>query len=188
MTIRSWMKKVYKYCYQRRRTRWNFKRCWYRPIRQRALVFTVMWFEAHAQKKHSCSRSTWWPTWQTGLSWLSEELQAYCGHEKCRQTIPIDRWLKCTAKMWCPGNWCHKFASGRDMWRMTIEVDDKVYTTRFEELIQTNRHVTWWRMAPCLGLSYGTLQVVVGDVLQHRKDTHVSCLEETIVSTLFHRR
>jgi hypothetical protein len=38
-----------------------------------------MWFEAYAQKEHSCGSSLQWPTWKTGLALTSEELYAFVG-------------------------------------------------------------------------------------------------------------
>lgn len=46
---------------------------------QRALVCTVMWFEGHAQKAHSCASSTWWPTWETRLAWVRRSARHFVG-------------------------------------------------------------------------------------------------------------
>jgi hypothetical protein len=47
------------------------------------LVFKVTWFEAHAQKEHSCGSSTWWPTWWTCIVWESVELHDFFYQGKC---------------------------------------------------------------------------------------------------------
>jgi hypothetical protein len=98
LNVQGWLKK--KSHYLRHWSHWNFKCCWY--IWQRTVEFVVMWFEARAQKEHSCGRSTWWST--SVLTWLSEELHAFGGHRKCWQLISIDSMWKCMEMTWCPGN------------------------------------------------------------------------------------
>ena len=48
-----------------------------------ALLFTVIWFLPCAQKDHSCSSSTWWPTWKTHLIGCLRGYTVSCGHMKC---------------------------------------------------------------------------------------------------------
>jgi len=85
--------------------------------------------------------------------------------------------------------WCHKVASGRK--NVTDDNSSKtteVKTTRFDELIPTSSSVIWRRMASGLGLSHDTVQHIVGDVLQYRKNVHFPSLEGVIVRELFHPR
>jgi hypothetical protein len=68
----GWIKRMYKSYYLRCQTCRNFNCHWY--IWQRALVFMLMWFEAYAQKDHSCDSPTPWHTWKTGLTLKFEGL------------------------------------------------------------------------------------------------------------------
>ena len=47
-------------------------------MKKRTLEFTVMRFEAYAQKNY-CGRSLWWPTWKTRLTWKSESYAHFVG-------------------------------------------------------------------------------------------------------------
>jgi len=83
--------------------------------------------------------------------------------------------------------WCHKVATGREnVTDDNLSKTTEVKTTRFDELIPTSRRVTWRRMASGLGLSHDTVQHIVVDVLQYRKNVHFPSLEGVIVRELFH--
>jgi len=68
-------------CYTRRRTNWNLKCCWF--VRQRALMFTIMWLAAHAQKEHGCGSSTWWPAMNTGIALKIRGFTLFYGRWNC---------------------------------------------------------------------------------------------------------
>lgn len=85
-------------------------------LRHTAVLFTVMWFIAHAQKEHSHRTSTCCPTRENGYSFQPKDTRLFAGAEN------VGSWRQLTARgsenyvksRLQVAKWCHTFASERD--------------------------------------------------------------------------
>lgn len=86
-------------------------------IYNRALVITLVWFEAYARKEHSCSSSAGWPSCKTDLICNCEELHVFLGMESVHSSYSLTAdgrvWEWCDVRQQV-AKWCHTLASGRN--------------------------------------------------------------------------
>jgi len=119
-------KNVYKSVYWISWSHWNFKYSGY--MRQRALMYTLRWFEPYAEQELSCGSHH---GDQLGrlISVHTEELCALRGHRNCRQHLPSTaRWMY-DSNVMSRQQRLHR--AGR-MWQTIIQVNggSKNYTLR----------------------------------------------------------
>ena len=152
-------------------------------------MYTLRRFEPYAEQELSCG-SQHGDQLGALIQEQTEELYALRRHGNCRQHLQaLGMFSGNVMSRQQVAEWCHKVASGRK--NVTDDNSSKtteVKTTRFDELIPTSSSVIWRRMASGLGLSHDTVQHIVGDVLQYRKNVHFPSLEGVIVRELFHPR